>query len=110
MGVKTLSGRKVARDPLQSSEGCVSEPSPRRHPVAEHSRSLLRACGALQPTRSARVSLCRWAQFTAGWLVGGIAGVGWAFGMTQARQPRRLALMLVSARVFSPGLVSPLNT
>eukprot|EP01026_Neomeris_dumetosa_P083301 TRINITY_DN964_c0_g1_i2.p1 TRINITY_DN964_c0_g1~~TRINITY_DN964_c0_g1_i2.p1 ORF type:complete len:219 (-),score=25.29 TRINITY_DN964_c0_g1_i2:198-782(-) len=45
IGVKTLSGRDVARDPLQSSEG--------------------------------------WSSFTAGWLVGGLSGVAWAYICTQ---------------------------
>ncbi|GBF94744.1 photosystem I reaction center subunit XI [Raphidocelis subcapitata] len=45
MGVKTLSGRAIERDPLQSSEG--------------------------------------WSGFTAGWLVGGLGGVAWAYVCTQ---------------------------
>jgi photosystem I subunit XI len=45
LGVKTLSGRTVPRDPLQSSAG--------------------------------------WSNFTAGWLVGGLAGVAWAYFLTQ---------------------------
>jgi len=45
LGVKTLSGRAVARDPLQSGEG--------------------------------------WSSFTAGWLVGGLSGVAWAYVLTQ---------------------------
>eukprot|EP01024_Parvocaulis_polyphysoides_P013601 TRINITY_DN1532_c0_g1_i2.p1 TRINITY_DN1532_c0_g1~~TRINITY_DN1532_c0_g1_i2.p1 ORF type:complete len:197 (-),score=31.86 TRINITY_DN1532_c0_g1_i2:296-886(-) len=45
MGVKTLSGREVARDPLQASEG--------------------------------------WSSFTAGWLVGGLSGVAWAYICSQ---------------------------
>lgn len=45
IGVKTLSGRAVARDPLQSGEG--------------------------------------WSSFTAGWLVGGLSGVAWAYVLTQ---------------------------
>lgn len=45
VGVKTLTGREVARDPLQSSQG--------------------------------------WADFTAGWLAGGLSGVAWAYVLTQ---------------------------
>ena len=45
VGVKTLSGRSIARDPLQTSEG--------------------------------------WAQFSSGWLVGGLSGVAWAYILTQ---------------------------
>jgi photosystem I subunit 11 len=45
VGVKTLTGRAVARDPLQTSEG--------------------------------------WAQFSSGWLVGGLSGVAWAYVLTQ---------------------------
>jgi photosystem I subunit 11 len=45
VGVKTLSGRSIAPDPLQTSEG--------------------------------------WAQFSSGWLVGGLSGVAWAYIMTQ---------------------------
>lgn len=45
LGVKTLSGRAVARDPLQSGAG--------------------------------------WSAFTAGWLVGGLSGVAWAYVLTQ---------------------------
>lgn len=45
LGVKTLSGREVKRDPLQSKEG--------------------------------------WSGFTAGWLVGGLGGVAWAYVCTQ---------------------------
>ena len=45
LGVKTLSGRAVARDPLQSGDG--------------------------------------WSSFTAGWLVGGLSGVAWAYVLTQ---------------------------
>jgi photosystem I subunit XI len=45
VGVKTLTGRSVARDPLQTSQG--------------------------------------WAQFSSGWLVGGLSGVAWAYIMTQ---------------------------
>ena len=45
IGVKTLSGRDVRRDPLQSAEG--------------------------------------WSNFTAGWLVGGLSGVAWAYVLTQ---------------------------
>ena len=45
LGVKTLSGRVVPRDPLQSADG--------------------------------------WSNFTAGWLVGGVAGVAWAYFLTQ---------------------------
>ena len=44
-GVKTLTGRSIAPDPLQTSEG--------------------------------------WAQFSSGWLVGGLSGVAWAYIMTQ---------------------------
>lgn len=44
-GVKTLSGRSVAADPLQSAEG--------------------------------------WNNFTAGWTVGGLSGVAWAYILTQ---------------------------
>ena len=46
IGVKTLSGRSVARDPLQSAEG--------------------------------------WNGFTAGFTIGGLSGVAWAYAMTQA--------------------------
>ncbi len=45
LGVKTLSGRTIPRDPLQSADG--------------------------------------WSSFTAGWLVGGLAGVAWAYFLTQ---------------------------
>lgn len=45
IGVKTLSGRSVAADPLQSADG--------------------------------------WSKFTAGWLVGGVSGVAWAYLLTQ---------------------------
>uniref|UniRef100_A0A7S0S623 Photosystem I reaction center subunit XI, chloroplastic n=1 Tax=Chlamydomonas leiostraca TaxID=1034604 RepID=A0A7S0S623_9CHLO len=45
IGVKTLSGRSVARDPLQSSKG--------------------------------------WQEFTAGWTVGGLSGVAWAYILSQ---------------------------
>ena len=45
LGVKTLSGRTIPRDPLQSSAG--------------------------------------WSSFTAGWLVGGLAGTAWAYFLTQ---------------------------
>jgi len=45
VGVKTLTGRSITRDPLQSSEG--------------------------------------WANFTSGWLVGGISGVAWSYILTQ---------------------------
>ena len=45
LGVKTLSGRSIERDSLQTSEG--------------------------------------WSGFTAGWLVGGLGGVAWAYVCTQ---------------------------
>ncbi|KAJ9533186.1 hypothetical protein QJQ45_018280, partial [Haematococcus lacustris] len=45
LGVKTLSGRSVPRDPLQTSQG--------------------------------------WSEFTAGWAVGGLSGVAWAYICTQ---------------------------
>ncbi|KAL6769669.1 PSAL1 [Auxenochlorella protothecoides x Auxenochlorella symbiontica] len=45
VGVKTLSGRSISRDPLQSADG--------------------------------------WDNFAAGWLVGGLSGVGWAYVCTQ---------------------------
>lgn len=45
IGVKTLSGRSVARDPLQSAQG--------------------------------------WNDFTGGFTIGGLAGVGWAYACTQ---------------------------
>jgi photosystem I subunit 11 len=45
VGVKTLSGRSVQRDALQSADG--------------------------------------WSGFTAGWLVGGLSGVAWAYVCTQ---------------------------
>ncbi|KIY98480.1 Photosystem I reaction center subunit XI [Monoraphidium neglectum] len=45
LGVKTLSGRAVQRDSLQTAEG--------------------------------------WSGFTAGWLVGGLSGVAWAYILTQ---------------------------
>lgn len=45
MGVKTLSGRELQKDPLQTAEG--------------------------------------WQKFTAGWLVGGLSGVAWAWILTQ---------------------------
>jgi len=45
LGVKTLSGRSITRDPLFSASG--------------------------------------WSDFTAGWTVGGLAGVAWAYIMTQ---------------------------
>lgn len=45
VGVKTLTGRSITRDPLQSSEG--------------------------------------WANFTSGWLVGGLSGVAWSYILTQ---------------------------
>jgi photosystem I subunit 11 len=45
VGVKTLTGRSIAQDPLQTSEG--------------------------------------WAQFTSGWLVGGLSGAAWAYILTQ---------------------------
>ncbi|KAK9832476.1 hypothetical protein WJX81_000045 [Elliptochloris bilobata] len=45
LGVKTLSGREVARDPLQSAGG--------------------------------------WQKFAAGWTVGGLSGVAWAYILTQ---------------------------
>jgi len=45
VGLKTLTGRNITRDPLQSSEG--------------------------------------WAQFTSGWLVGGLSGVAWSYILTQ---------------------------
>jgi photosystem I subunit 11 len=45
LGVKTLSGRAIAADPLQSGDG--------------------------------------WSKFTAGWLVGGLSGVAWAYLLTQ---------------------------
>ena len=50
VGVKTLTGRSIARDPLQTSEG--------------------------------------WAQFSSGWLVGGLSGVAWAYILTQSASPR----------------------
>jgi photosystem I subunit XI len=45
VGAKTLSGRSVAQDPLQTAEG--------------------------------------WSSFAAGWTVGGLSGVAWAYIMTQ---------------------------
>eukprot|EP00210_Caulerpa_lentillifera_P003037 g2899.t1 len=45
VGVKTLSGRDIQRDPLQSADG--------------------------------------WNEFTAGWVLGGLSGVGWAYICTQ---------------------------
>ena len=45
VGVKTLPGRSVAQDPLQSAEG--------------------------------------WSNFSAGWAVGGLSGVAWAYVCTQ---------------------------
>lgn len=45
LGVKTLSGREVPKDPLQTGEG--------------------------------------WANFTAGWLVGGLSGVAFSYVLTQ---------------------------
>jgi photosystem I subunit 11 len=46
VGVKTLTGRSIAQDPLQTAEG--------------------------------------WAQFSSGWLVGGLSGVAWAYILTQS--------------------------
>jgi len=45
VGLKTLTGREINRDPLQSSKG--------------------------------------WAEFTSGWLVGGLSGVAWSYVLTQ---------------------------
>lgn len=72
LGVKTLSGRSIQRDSLQSADG--------------------------------------WSGFTAGWLVGGLGGVAWAYVCTQVRGGRgRAGCLLFACRLRAQGRLTGLS-
>ena len=79
--MKTLTGRKIARDPLQSSAGRVPpcHPCLCRAPAAPPAAPLVVVPSPLSRHRPA----FRWSQFSSGWLVGGLSGVAWSYILTQ---------------------------
>lgn len=96
IGVKTLSGRSVARDPLQSAQGCVAAPLPLLQCNASAAASC--CCFHLPPPEYVPTCLrdnsptnatycffapCSWNDFTAGFTVGGLSGVAWGYICTQ---------------------------